>query len=403
MTVTMSSSRRSGLAASLFSGLAIADWQFKSRTDLAVPRLNITIPATEEAESGYIFVAPLAGYQDTPTEQHGARQASPYIFRDDGDLIWSGYGYYSIWPTNFQAGRWDGKDILYSRPTWLLAHVSEAVLPINPGQAGSGYNSSDAWDYLHINSVDKDRAGDYLVSARDACAVHKIDGTDGSIIWRLDGKASDFSVPDDTKFCFQHDARFLEQHDDVEVMSLYDNSAHGTEHGSGSEVHTAPTSSGKIIKVNTTSWEAELVRGFYPPENDLLSKSQGSTRVLPNGNGSEGAVTEYTADGTAVFHAYMDSGDLGVGVENCRGFRHNWTGIPNEEPAIVALEAEVLPASGQAERIVVVEDATGTRKHDGSNWDEHAILKPVRIQESPELWMLQRREPDYRAVVNAPR
>ena len=70
----------------------------------------------------------------------------------------------------------------------------EAILPINPGQAGSGYNSSDAWDYFHINSVDKNADGDYIISARDACSVHKINGTDGSIIWRLDGKNSSFTL-----------------------------------------------------------------------------------------------------------------------------------------------------------------------------------------------------------------
>lgn len=39
------------------------------------------------------------------------------------------------------------------------------------------------WDYFHINSVDKDAGGNYLISARDACAIHKINGTDGEIIW----------------------------------------------------------------------------------------------------------------------------------------------------------------------------------------------------------------------------
>ncbi|KAI8965369.1 ASST-domain-containing protein [Daldinia sp. FL1419] len=419
-----------------FSVPATADWQFKSRPDLAPPRLNITIPATKDVEKGYLFVAPFAGFPDTPTEQHGPRQAGPYIFRDNGDLIWSGYGIYSIWSTNFQAGRWKGKDILFSfegdhnpgyghghghitimdnhyetirelragnhklvdkhefhiineetgliqiyqpvardltawgasaEQQWIvnaiiqeldiatgelllewasLDHVSpdEAILPINPGQAGSGFNSSDAWDYFHINSVDKDSAGNYLISARDACSIHKINGTDGSIIWKLNGKDSSFKVPKDAEFCFQHHARWISQHDGVEVISLYDNSAHGTEHSGGSEVHTAPTSSGKIIKVNTTSWEAELVQAFFPPD-DLLSKSQGSTQTLPNGNalvnwGSSGAVTEYLPDGTAVFHAYMDSGYLGLGVENYRAFRYNWTGLPNEEPAIVALRGE---------------------------------------------------------------
>ncbi|OTA61618.1 hypothetical protein K449DRAFT_351635 [Hypoxylon sp. EC38] len=413
-----------------------ADWQFKSRSDLAPPRLNITIPATEDVEKGYLFVAPFAGLPDTPTEQHGPRQAGPYIFRDNGDLVWSGYGIYSIWSTNFQAARWRGKDILFSfegdhnpgyghghghitimdnhyetirelragnhklvdkhefhiineetgliqiyqpvardltawgaspEQQWIvnaiiqeldiatgkvlfewasLDHVSpdEAILPINPGQAGSGFNSSDAWDYFHINSVDKDSDGNYLISARDACSVHKINGTDGSIIWKLNGKDSSFKVPKEAEFCFQHHARFISQHDGVEIISLYDNSAHGTEHAGGSEVHTAPTSSGKIIKVNTTSWEAELVQAFFPPD-DLLSKSQGSTQTLPNGNvlvnwGSSGAVTEYLPDGTPIFHSYFDSGYLGLGVENYRAFRYNWTGLPNEEPAIVALKGE---------------------------------------------------------------
>lgn len=103
-------------------------------------------------------------------------------------------------------------------------------------------------------------------------------------------------------------------------------------------------SRGKIIEVDTESWEAELVQAFHPPD-DLLSKSQGSTQILPNGNafvnwGSEGAVTEFKSDGTPIFHAYMDSGALGKGVQNYRGFRYNWTGIPNEEPAIAVLRDE---------------------------------------------------------------
>lgn len=418
--------------------LVRADWQFKSRPDLSPPRLNITIPAASGVETGYLFIAPFAGFPDTTSEQHGPRQAGPYIFHDNGDLVWSGYGIYSIWSTNFQAGRWNGRDVLFSfegdhnihghghghttildqnyetirelragnhkltdkhefhiinektalievyqpvprnlslwgaseEQQWIvnsifqeldiatgellfewesLDHVTpdEAILPINPGQAGSGYNSSDAWDYFHINSVDKNDEGDYIISARDACSVHKINGTDGSIIWRLDGRNSSFTLGDNTTFCFQHHARFhpeLKTEDDgdnIEIISLYDNSAHGSENDDGSEVHTAPTSSGKIIRLDTEAWTAELIQGFYPPDN-LRSKSQGSTQLLPNGNavvnwGSSGALTEFNSKGEVLFHTYFDSGFLGLGVENYRGFRYNWTGIPHEDPAIIAL------------------------------------------------------------------
>ncbi|PWY75975.1 arylsulfotransferase [Aspergillus eucalypticola CBS 122712] len=414
--------------------LVAADWQFKSRPDLAPPKLNITIPAAADVEKGYLFVAPFAGIADGPGEMHGPRQASPYIFRDDGELVWSGYSYYSIWATNFQKARWNGKDVLFcfegdhnpvyghghghvtfldqhyetirelragnhkimdkhefhvineetaliqiyqpmpmdltswgasAEQQWIvdaiiqeldiatgdvlfewssLDHVlpDEAILPINPGQAGAGYNSSDAWDYFHINSVDKDTDGNYLISARDACAVHKIDGSSGEIIWRLGGVKSDFELGPNVNFCFQHHARFVSKDGDSEIISLYDNSAHGTENGRGHEVHTHPFSQGKIIKVNTATWKASIVQAFQPPDG-LLSKSQGGTQLLPNGNvlvnwGSEGALTEFRPDGTPILHAYMDSGSLGEGVENYRAFRYNWTGLPNETPAIVSLQ-----------------------------------------------------------------
>jgi hypothetical protein len=99
----MSSVKRIIVASTLLVPAAFADWQFRSRPDLAPPRLNITIPATSNVEQGYLFVAPFAGLPDTPSEQHGPRQAGPYIFRDNGDLVWSGYAIYSIWSTNFQA------------------------------------------------------------------------------------------------------------------------------------------------------------------------------------------------------------------------------------------------------------------------------------------------------------
>lgn len=264
----------------------------------------------------------------------------------------------------------------------MLIIQLEAVIPLNPGQAGSGYNSSDAWDYFHINSVDKDSHGDYLISARDACAVHKVNGTTGEIIWRLGGKRSDFDLGPNVAFCFQHHARFLSQSGTEEIISLFDNAAHGTENGHGSELHTNPFSQGKIIHVNTASWTASIVQAFQPPDG-LLAKSQGSTHILPGGNalvnwGSEGAMTEYTSDGTAVFHAYMDSGFLGEGVQNYRAFRSNWTGLPHEQPAL-AVRHDALSGSttayvswnGDTEtaiwRFFAVTDEHGSRRYLGES------------------------------------
>jgi hypothetical protein len=228
---------------------------------------------------------------------------------------------------------------------WKITNCAiESILPINPGQAGSGYNSSDAWDYFHINSVDKDDNGDYLISARDAAAVHKISGKTGEIIWRLGGTNSSFSLGKNVGFSFQHHARYVSRSKDgtEETISLFDNSAHGTESGRGHEVHNYPYSRGKIIKVNTKTKKATLVQAFNAPDN-LLAKSQGSTHLLPHGGalvnwGSEGAITEFNAKGKPIFHAYLDSGELFNGVQNYRAFRYNWTGLPNETPAIVSIK-----------------------------------------------------------------
>ncbi|KAE9378687.1 hypothetical protein N431DRAFT_540522 [Stipitochalara longipes BDJ] len=431
------------LAGWSFISPAQADWQFKSRPDLSPPKLNVTIPAGASISPGYLFVAPFSGYPEGT--HHGPLQAAPYIFTSTGGLVWSGFTYFSIWATNFQAAQYKGQPILFSfegshnaayghghghttflnqnyetikelragnhrltdkhefhiineetaliqiyhpvpwdlekyggseEQQWIvdarfqeidiesgkvlfewssLDHVDpeEAYLPLNPGQAGSGYNSSDAWDYFHINSVDKDDEGSYLISARDANAIYKINGTTGSIIWRLGGKHSNFTLGHSVPFSFQHHARYLSRSESgtCETISLYDNSAHGTENGHGHEVHLYPFSRGKIVEVDTENWTATLVQAFHPPDK-LLSKSQGSTQVLPDGNvlvnwGSSGAITEFLPNGTAIFHAYLDSDDLGVGVENYRAFRYNWTGIPNEEPAIVALK------SGKGSKIYV--------------------------------------------------
>jgi len=64
----------------------------------------------------------------------------------------------------------------------------------------------------------------------------------------------------EVEFAFQHHARFVAKEGDKEIISIYDNSAHGTEDGRGHEVHFYKHSRGKIIEVNTKTWEATIVQ-----------------------------------------------------------------------------------------------------------------------------------------------
>lgn len=219
-------------------------------------------------------------------------------------------------------------------------------MPLPPGNGGNGQNSTAAWDYFHINSVDKDDEGDYLISARHVSTVYKIDSKTGDIIWQLGGDNSSFSFPDELLFGFQHDARFVRQSetgDGIEYISIFDNAARANGHRGGGVDVVHDESRGKVIRLDTNDWTATLEISLTSPEG-LQAPSQGNMQTLPNSNlfvswGQRGAMTEYRAsDGEVIFHAYPDSGEIGQGVQNYRGFRFQWKGYPNEAPAIVALK-----------------------------------------------------------------
>ncbi|KAF4337733.1 hypothetical protein FBEOM_8401 [Fusarium beomiforme] len=426
-------------ALAAFSLPVAADERYRSRPDLSPPTLNITLPCQENCSDGYLFVAPFTGYDD-PVD-HGPLQGAPYILTSTGDLVWSGFTYFSIWAGNFQAAHWKGKPVLFSfegahnslhghghghhtfldpnyqnirelragnhmisdkhefivlnettalfqiyhpvqknlrryggteKQTWIvdarfqemdiesgevlfewasLDHVSpdETALPLPLGQAGIGHNSSTAWDYFHINSITKGDDGHYLLSARHASTVYKINGTDGSIIWRLGGHFSDFTLGPNVTFGFQHHARYLNggSGKSTEIISLFDNSVYGSESAGGGdkEVHLYQYSRGKYIKLDHEARTATLELAFLPPQGPILAKSQGSLQTLPNGNalinwGSEGQITEYTATGEPVFHAFLDSGFLQDKLQNYRAFRYNWTGYSPETLAVFTEERE---------------------------------------------------------------
>lgn len=51
-----------------------------------------------------------------------------------------------------------------------------------------GFDINSAFDYFHINSVDKDGQGRYLVSARHTHTITCISGSTGEVLWTLGGE-----------------------------------------------------------------------------------------------------------------------------------------------------------------------------------------------------------------------
>src|SRR5699024_10613121 len=155
--------------------------------------------------------------------------------------------------------------------------------------------------YMHLNSVRVAPDGDLIVSARHACTVYKIARDGSGVRWRLGGKKSDFAVPDDAGFAWQHDAVM---HGD-DTLSLFDNdigSVPNSELGSD-----AVPSSGLLLNVDEPGRTVSLKRRFMRPD-PLNADTQGSVQMLGDGSafigwGSEPYASLFDAAGNLLWDA----------------------------------------------------------------------------------------------------
>jgi hypothetical protein len=207
-----------------------------------------------------------------------------------------------------------------------------------------------AFDWVHGNSIDIDRDGNLIMSARNTCAIYKIDKASGKIMWRLGGRRSDFVMGDGTPFSWQHDAR--RQADGT--LTLFDdgntNSPVPAPGPSGS-VAATPTpvlspqpsdqpsqhpSRGIVLHLDETAMRATLVGEFSHP-TALRATSQGNMQVLPNGNvfigwGSTPWFTEFSPAGEVLLDATFPAA-----IQSYRDYRFLWRGTPTDEPAVASI------------------------------------------------------------------
>ena len=212
-----------------------------------------------------------------------------------------------------------------------LDHVplNESSLPFVQGTDTVAH----PYDYFHLNAVDKDMNGDYLVSSRHCDTLYKVAGmkssNPGEIIWRLGGRVSDFKNQGSFNFSRQHFGRFGATIGSATNISLFDNGSDGVTAGAT----TANASSGMVVSVDTAAKTATLVEQYVHPEG-YISTSQGDFQLLSNGNrfmgwGSDAAVSEYAEGGEVLYHARFVQ-------NNYRAFRFPWVGHPSQQPDIMA-------------------------------------------------------------------
>lgn len=201
------------------------------------------------------------------------------------------------------------------------------TLPMTTDTSGTGLHEAEPWDYFHLNSIDKNEEGDYLISARHVSAIYKISGKDGSIVWQLGGNSGQFEQTN-FNFSYQHHARWMSEN----VFSFFDNASNNYN-------GTADSSHGLVISIDHVKNTATMIKEFGAPEPEggLLSTSQGNMQMLPNGGchigwGEHAYYSEHAADGKAVMYAKV--AERASNVMIYRSNKYNWTAQPLTKPAL---------------------------------------------------------------------
>ncbi|KAM3531763.1 hypothetical protein MY4038_004341 [Beauveria bassiana] len=228
---------------------------------------------------------------------------------------------------------------------------------------GFGVGSPGGFDFFHLSSVEKSEDGNYLISSSHFSTVALIHGQDGSVIWTLGGKNSDFKDVDGgnaTSFAWQHDAQLIGNDEVV----LFDNHVRATERGcSGNNNNNnnndnCAASRGLRLRLDQEQKTVALVKEYWHPEGRFNSSRMGggggggSMQMLKEGHvliawGGNPAFVEYDKAGRPVMD--VERGRVGGGrrdgdMHAYRVGRHRWQGEPSWPPS-VAVDAPLKSTS----------------------------------------------------------
>lgn len=196
--------------------------------------------------------------------------------------------------------------------------------------SGNGLTRDTPWDFFHINSIDKNDDGDYLISARHVAAIYKISAKDGSILWQLNGANPTFQNVN-LHFSSQHHAMWVRENETFSVLSLFDN-ASNTFNITNSE------SRGLLIAIDHVERTAFPLREWLAPEeNGILAGSQGNMQILPDHNvfigwGDHAFYSEHLDTGEPVMYGKLAYWGSDVMMYRCN--KHPWVGNPLTTPSL---------------------------------------------------------------------
>lgn len=220
----------------------------------------------------------------------------------------------------------DTADVLYHWNSFVEVPLVETV-HYNPGSSVEG---APGWDYVHINAVDKNDNGDYLISMRFTNTIYLVSGQTGTIVWRLGGQGnSDFAQ--DFVFSKQHDAKFVESSGTRHVISFLNNA-------SDEEFAEEEFSSALIVELETGTnpMTARVLNRYIRPDQGL-TRLRGNSQLLANKNmfvcwSQGGYISEFSPEGQVLMSASFTSDRF----SNYRAYKSEFIGRPNTPPDLVA-------------------------------------------------------------------
>jgi hypothetical protein len=180
------------------------------------------------------------------------------------------------------------------------------------------------FDFFHINSIDVEEDGTFLISGRNTWTVYEVGADSGQILWRLGGKHSTFKLGSGVSTAWQHDPRQLPDGS----ISIFDNGAAPTVH---------PQSRGIVVELDTEHRAAKLLGQIIhtPP---IRAESEGNMQALANGDwflgwGQVAEFSEFSPEGKLLFDAHFPPLE-----RSYRDLSFVWTGTP-AHPPVFAFQA----------------------------------------------------------------
>jgi hypothetical protein len=271
--------------------------------------------------------------------------------------------------------------VLFEWHSFPRVAISESYSPAPDPKKGA---DAAPMDYFHINSIDVEPNGNFLISARNTHTLYEIDRKTKKIRWRLGGKKSSFKMGAGTDFYWQHDAR--RQPDGT--ITLFDN---------GAAPPMEKFSRILVLRLNEKAKTAKLVRSYKHPDN-LLAPFEGNAQFLSNGHvfvgwGAWPYVSEFSKSGKLLFDAYFGDGKTPPqDADSYRAYRFPWHGRPKDKPVIVVADDTAYVSWNGATEVArwrVLSGASAGKLKPLATVAKNGFETPIRLRKSAAFYAVQ--------------